>query len=75
MADYSKKVLQMVFENTLGKQTTISIPYPKESITSLELETLMDSFVTKNIISVNGAELSQNKDGGIIEKSFTDLVD
>jgi hypothetical protein len=75
MADYSKKVLQMVFENSLGKQTTISIPYPKDSITTLELETLMDSFVTKNIISVNGAELSQNKDGGIIEKSFTDLVD
>ncbi|MDD4029685.1 MAG: DUF2922 domain-containing protein [Caldisericia bacterium] len=75
MADYSKKVLQMVFENSLGKQTTISIPYPKDTITALELETLMDSIVTKNIVSVNGAELSLSKDGGIVEKTFTDLVD
>ncbi len=75
MADYSKKVLQMIFENSLGKQTTISIPYPKDTITALELETLMNTMVTKNIISNDGAELSSIKDGGIVEKTFTDLVE
>ncbi len=75
MADYAKKVLQMIFENSLGKQTTISIPYPKDTITALELETLMNTMVTKNIISNDGAELSSIKDGGIVEKTFTDLVE
>ncbi|HPJ12897.1 MAG TPA: DUF2922 domain-containing protein [Caldisericia bacterium] len=75
MADYAKKVLQMIFENSLGKQTTISIPYPKDTITALELETLMNTMITKNIISNDGAELSSIKDGGIVEKSFTDLVE
>ncbi len=75
MADYAKKVLQMIFENTLGKQTTISIPYPKDTVTALELETLMNTMVTKNIISIDGAELFSIKDGGIVEKTFTDLVE
>jgi hypothetical protein len=75
MADYTKKVLQMVFENSLGKQTTISIPYPKDTVTTLELETLMNTMVTKNIIAIDGAELSSIKDGGVVEKTFTDLVE
>lgn len=75
MADYAKKVMQLIFENSLGKQTTISIPYPKDTITALELETLMNTMITKNIISNDGVELSSIKDGGIVEKTFTDLVE
>lgn len=75
MADYTKKTLQMTFNNSVGKSLTLSFPYPKDDITTVEIEAVMDTLITKNIIFSNDGDLTSKKDGGVIEKTFTDLVD
>ena len=75
MADYTKKTLQMTFNNSNGKSVTLSFPYPKDDITTTEIEAVMDTLIAKNIISSSDGDLSTKKDGGVVEKTFTDLVD
>ena len=75
MADYTKKTLQMTFNNSVGKSLTLSFPYPKDGITTVEIEEVMDTLITKDIIFSNDGDLVSKKDGGVIEKTFTDLVD
>ncbi|MCK5847882.1 MAG: DUF2922 domain-containing protein [Caldisericia bacterium] len=75
MADYTKKTLQMTFNNSVGKSLTLSFPYPKEDIITTEIESAMDTLIAKDIIFSNNGDLLSKKDGGVIEKTFTDLVD
>jgi len=47
---------------------------PKDGITTAELQALGNLIVTKNIITTKNGELVQFVDGGIVERTFTDLV-
>jgi hypothetical protein len=75
MADTSRTYLSMTFLNASGANYSISLPYPKADLTSLQIETFMDLVIAKNIILTSGGALLTKKDGGIITRTFTDLVE
>jgi hypothetical protein len=75
MADTSVTTLQLSFLSATGVPHTMSFKYPKSGLTTLEIETVMDLIITKDIILSTGGDLSSKKDGGIIVRSFTDMVD
>jgi len=75
MPDTSVTTLQLTFLNASGVPYSFSVRYPKTDVTSLEIETFMDLVITKNILLSSGGALLTKKDGGIIVRAFTDLVD
>ena len=49
--------LQMIFSNTEGRNSTISVADPNPELTEMEAETVMDSIITKNVFDTTGGEL------------------
>ena len=49
--------LQMIFSNTEGRNSTISVADPNPGLTEMEAETVMDSIITKNVFLTTGGEL------------------
>ncbi len=75
MADTFRDYVKMSFTNASGKTSNIQLRYPKADLTTLELETAMDVILDKNIFTSTGGDLVSIADGGIVEHSFTDLID
>jgi hypothetical protein len=75
MADTQLSYLRMTFKNSDGKNYSIQMRYPKDNLTTEDIDTVMDLIVTKNIISTKGGDLTTVSDGGVLVRSFTDLVD
>lgn len=48
------KKLVLVFKNSIGKEMSITIEDPKDSLTEAEIKTAMDLIVEKNIFKKNG---------------------
>lgn len=51
------KKLVLVFENEIGKEVSISIEDPKDTITEAEIKTAMDLIVSKNVFKKNNYSL------------------
>ena len=49
--------LQMVFQNQLGKNVSISIPEVGENLTPAEMKALMKLIVSRNIFGSTGGDL------------------
>jgi len=49
--------LQMIFSNEDGRNTTMSLPDPDPALTASEVETVMDSVITRNIFQTTGGEI------------------
>ena len=49
--------LQMIFSNEEGRNTTLSLPDPDPALTATEVETVMDSVITRNIFQTTGGEI------------------
>lgn len=75
MADTFRDYVKMSFINASGKTANIQLRYPKADLTTLELETAMDLILDKNIFTSTGGDLVSITDGGIVENSFTDLIE
>jgi hypothetical protein len=75
MADTLVTSLQMTFLNASGAPYTFSVRYPKSDLTTLQIETFMNLVIAKDIFLSSGGALLTKKDGGIVSRSFTDLVD
>jgi hypothetical protein len=60
------ETLQMIFSNADGRNTTISIADPEVDLTALEVESVMDSVITRNIFQTTG--------GNIISKVRAQIV-
>ena len=52
----SSKKLVMVFKNSAGKNVSITIDDPKDSLTESDIKTAMDTIVEKNIFRKNNYE-------------------
>lgn len=52
-----KKTLMIVFNLESGKNTTISIPDPREDLTNAEVVTAADEIVTKKAIGMGGVQV------------------
>ncbi len=50
--------LQMIFSNEEGRNTTLSLPDPDPALTATEVETVMDSVITRNIFQTTGGEIT-----------------
>jgi len=74
MADTTKTSLQLSFLNASGAAYTMSFNYPDPAVTSLQVDTLMALLISKDIILTSGGVLATAKDGGLVTRSFVDLV-
>lgn len=74
MATTSVKVLRLVFKTENGKTYAMEFSNPKDGITTEQLQALGNLIVSKNVITTKNGDLVEFVDGGIVERTFTDLV-
>ena len=65
--------LQMIFSNIEGRNSTISVADPDPEITSVEVEAVMDSILTKNVFETSGGELAEKVRAQIVTRTV-DLI-
>lgn len=75
MATVSKKVLRMSFNTAMGGTMTLTLPEPKVGITALEIETVMDQIVAKDIFLTSVGALVSKRDVKIVDTVTDDLFD
>ncbi len=51
------ETLQMIFQNTQGRNSTISVTDPDSELTALDVETVMDSVIAKNVFETTGGDI------------------
>jgi hypothetical protein len=64
----------MVFQNTLGKNVSISIPEIKDGITAAEIKTLMELIVSKNIFDSVGGNLVNIMEANVISRDVQEVA-
>lgn len=75
MATTSRKVLRMVFNTSMDGTMTLSLADPKEGITPVEIEGVMDQIISKDIFSTSLGSPISKKDVKIIETVTDDLYE
>ncbi|CCC58036.1 MULTISPECIES: DUF2922 domain-containing protein [Caloramator] len=68
------KTLQMVFQNTAGRNVSINIPYVKDGITTEEIRNLMQLILAKNIFDSTGGNLVSIMGASVISRDVTDYA-
>lgn len=66
-----RKRLAMRFKTANGKAFTISLDGPKEGIQEQEIKDAMDLIVSKNIFSIDDAEIAATSEAKIITTDET----
>ena len=74
MANTSATVLRLVFGTENGKTAAMEFNNPKGTVTQAQVQSLMQMFITKNVVNTKNGALTTIVDGGIVTRSFTDLV-
>jgi len=74
MADTSSTVLRLVFGTENGKTASMEFNNPKADVTQAEVQALMNLIITKNVVNTKNGALTTIVDGGIVTRSFTDLI-
>ena len=54
---------------------TITLPEPKASLTSVQIDAVMDQIITTNIFLTSGGELISKRDVKIVDTTTEDLYD
>ncbi|AGA68299.1 Protein of unknown function (DUF2922) [Desulfitobacterium dichloroeliminans LMG P-21439] len=75
MATSTQKVLRLTFATTLGNSFTITLPNPREDLTTLEAEAVMNLIVAKNMFMTSVGELTGKRDIKVIDTTTADLYD
>jgi len=68
------KTLQMVFQNQLGKNISISIPEVREDVTEGEIKTLMNLIIAKNIFESTGGDLASVMSASLISRDVQEFT-
>lgn len=68
----NEKKLVMVFKNSVGKNVSISIEDPKDSLTEAEIKTAMDLIVEKNVFKKNDYALVSTVKAEIVTTNTTE---
>lgn len=68
------KTLVMTFLNEGGKKVSISVTKPKEALTDAEINTAMDTIISKGIFFSTGGNLISKDSAKIIDKNTTDVA-
>jgi len=67
------QTLRMTFMNEGGKNVTLSLDNPKDTITAAEVQTTMDLIITKNIFTSTGGDLVSKVNARVIDTTTTEL--
>lgn len=67
------KTLQMVFQNQVGKNVSISVPEVKDNITEAEIKTLMQTIIAKNIFESTGGNLITIMEASLVTRDVQEL--
>jgi len=70
-----QETLRMIFKNEEGRNVAIVIPDPDSEITASEVETVMDSVVTRNIFTTTGGNITAKVRAEIVARSVDVLAD
>lgn len=68
------KTLQMVFQNQIGKNVSISLGDVKDSITSDEIKALMQLIISKNIFESSGGDLTTIMSADIVTRDVQGMA-
>ena len=74
MADTSYTVLRLVFTTENDKKHAMEFNNPKSDITEQQVSDLMQMIISKNIFTTKNGDLTGIADGGVVTRSFHDLV-
>lgn len=69
------ETLQMIFSNHEGRNTTISVADPDESITSEAVEAVMDMIVDKDIFDTTGGQITGKVRAQVVSRSVNTLAE
>jgi len=68
-----EKYLRMVFTTDQDRKVSIRVSVPRDDLTSLEVKTVMDLIVTKNIVHSSAGNLISVDTAYLVETATTDL--
>ena len=74
MADTLTRTLEMVFQNQVGKSVTVSVKEPKDGLTLMEVNAVMDLIIARNIFATTGGDLVSSVEAQIRQLAVTELV-
>ncbi len=69
------ETLQMIFSNVEGRNTTISVSDPDPALTALDVETVMDSVVDKNIFNTSGGDIDGKVRAQVVSRTVDVLAE
>lgn len=69
----TNQVLKMVFLTPLNKQVTIGLNNPKDTLTSAEVQAVMDTIISRNIFLTSNGELTSKVSARIIDTTTNEL--
>jgi len=68
------KTLELLFQSADGKTVRIPINDPKEPVDTVQVNTVMDLIITKNIFQFAGGILTAKVGARLVENTVTDLT-
>ncbi len=66
--------LRMSFKNALDNTSSISLDDPKADITAVEVQTVMDDIIAKNIFNTSGGDLVAVKGAEVVTTTVNELI-
>jgi len=66
--------LRMSFKNALDNTSSISLDDPKADITAIEVQTVMDDIIAKNIFNTSGGDLVAVKGAEVVTTTVNELI-
>ncbi|WP_033541560.1 DUF2922 domain-containing protein [Planococcus sp. CAU13] len=66
------KTLELIFETSAGKDVVLSVEEPREDLTALELAAGMQTIITQDIFTVEGAPFALAKGARVVERNVVD---
>jgi hypothetical protein len=70
-----QETLRMVFRNQQGRLVSINLPDPDPELTALEVETVMDSIVNRNVFMTTGGEIEAKVRAEVVSRGVNVLGD
>ncbi|NLM20128.1 MAG: DUF2922 domain-containing protein [Peptococcaceae bacterium] len=75
MSITNQKVLRMTFGTASGGTSSMTLPAPRNDVTSEEIQTVMQLIIDKNIFTGSGGDLKSIQDIKIVDTTTNDLYD
>ena len=66
------KTLELIFETAAGKNVTLSVDDPRETLTAQELQAGMQTIIAQNVFEVEGSSFASAKSARIIDRTVVE---